>query len=97
MAEIGHFNRLQSLISGLAQRGIAAHVFTHRQFEPQVSRAGGIFFDLFLKYPLEEADDTSFPVPCRFVSFAGRYGKQKGGHRPYYEEWSGCMWYDSLL
>jgi UDP:flavonoid glycosyltransferase YjiC (YdhE family) len=76
MPEIGHFNRLQSLISGLARRGIAANVFTHRNFEPQVARAGGIFFDLFSKYPLEEADDTSFPVPCRFVSFAARYGRQ---------------------
>ena len=76
MPENGHFNRLQSLISGLTRRGIAAHVFTHRKFEPQVARAGGIFFDLFAKYPLEQADDTSFPVPCRFVSFAGRYAKQ---------------------
>ena len=51
MPESGHFNRLQSLISGLTRRGIAAHVFTHRKFEPQSARAGGIFFDLFAKYP----------------------------------------------
>lgn len=76
MPEIGHFNRLKSLISGLNRRGITAYVFTHRNFEPQVVRAGGIFFDLFSKYPLEQADDTSFPVPCRFVSYAATYARQ---------------------
>ncbi len=76
MPEIGHFNRLKSLISGMNRRGIKAHVFTHRDFEPQVVRSGGIFFDLFSKYPLEQADDTSFPVPCRFVSYAATYTKQ---------------------
>jgi UDP:flavonoid glycosyltransferase YjiC (YdhE family) len=70
MPEIGHFNRLKSLISGMNRKGIKAHVFTHRNFEPQVVRSGGIFFDLFSKYPLEQADNTSYPVPCRFVSYA---------------------------
>jgi MGT family glycosyltransferase len=76
MPETGHFHRLQSLISGLTRRGIAAHVFTHRKFESQVARAGGVFFDLFSKYPLEQADATSFPVPCRYVSFAATYAEQ---------------------
>jgi MGT family glycosyltransferase len=76
MPELGHFNRLKSLISGMNRRGITAHVFTHRNFEPQVTRAGGIFFDLFAKYSLEEADDISFPVPCRFVSYAATYARQ---------------------
>ncbi len=76
MPEIGHFNRLKSLIFGLTRRGIAAHVFTHRNFEPEVARSGGIFFDLFSKYPFKPADDSSYPVPSRFVSFAARYGKQ---------------------
>ena len=76
MPEIGHFNRLKSLISGMNRRGIKAHVFTHRNFEPQVVRSGGIFFDLFSKYPLEQADNTSYPVPCRFVSYAATYANQ---------------------
>lgn len=76
MPEIGHFHRLKSLISGLTSKRITVNVFTHRMFEPNVKRAGGIFFDLFSKYPLEHADNTSFPIPCRFVSFAAAYARQ---------------------
>jgi len=73
MPEAGHFQRLRPLISGLADRGMEAHVYTHSKFRLQVEHAGGIFFDLFSKYPLEQADDESLPVPCRFVTFAGTY------------------------
>jgi UDP:flavonoid glycosyltransferase YjiC (YdhE family) len=76
MPEIGHFHRLQSLISGLAGKHITVNVFTHRMFKPGVKRAGGVFFDLFSKYPLESVDSTSFPIPCRFVSFAAAYAGQ---------------------
>lgn len=76
MPEIGHFQRMQALISGLAGKRITVNVFTHRRFESQTKRAGGIFFDLFSKYPLEHADNTSFPIPCRFVSFAATYAGQ---------------------
>jgi MGT family glycosyltransferase len=76
MPEEGHFQRLRSLISGLTRSGIAANVFTHRKFAPQVERAGGVFFDLFSKYSLKQADATSFPVPCRFVTFAATYAEQ---------------------
>jgi MGT family glycosyltransferase len=73
MPETGHFRRLLPLISGLARGGVAAHVFTHRKFRAPVERAGGIFFDLFSKYPLKPADDESIPLPCRFVTFAAKY------------------------
>lgn len=76
MSETGHFQRLQSLISGLTQNGLVVNVFTDCMFKPQVERAGGVFFDLFSKYPLEQADDASLPVPCRFVTFAATYGRQ---------------------
>jgi len=76
MPETGHFHRLQSLISDLTSSGIAVSVFTHSRFEPQVRRAGGVFFDLFSKYPLEGADSESLPVPCRFVSFAAKYARE---------------------
>lgn len=66
---------MRSLISGLAGLGAVVHVFTHRSFAPHVERAGGVFFDLFSKYPLESADDESLPVPCRFVTFAGTYAE----------------------
>ncbi len=76
MPEAGHFRRLQPLIHGLSMRGIAVHVFTHRKFAAEVERARGIFCDMFTPYPLEEADDSSFPVPCRFVSYAARFAEE---------------------
>jgi len=76
MPETGHFQRLRPLLAGLAQVGVEAHVFTHRRFAADVKRAGSTFHDLFAKYPLEQADDTSLPVPCRFVTFAGTFAGQ---------------------
>src|SRR4051812_795195 len=75
MGEEGHFTRLRPLIAGLAERGIAPFVFTHGSFEPRVTAAGGTFVDLFASRPLEDADSTSQPFPCRFVTFAGRFGE----------------------
>lgn len=69
----GHFQRLRPIISGLDDRGITPVVFTDRSFEPRVKAAGGTFVDLFAGRPLESADATSEPFPCRFVSFAGRF------------------------
>ncbi len=73
MPERGHFQRLRSLVAGVARAGLAAHVFTHADFREAVERAGGVFHDLFAAYPLARADDASFPIPCRYVAFAGHY------------------------
>lgn len=71
MPEPGHFQRMRSLIAGISGLGMKAHVFTHRDFRPYVEQAGGAFVDLFAKRP--PPDVASLPVPCRYVSFAGRY------------------------
>ena len=76
MAEEGHVNRLLPIVAGLARRGVAAHVFTDRRFAPGVAGAGGRFTDLFAGRLLEDADDASLPVPCRFVTFAGRHARE---------------------
>ncbi|MBP7149802.1 MAG: glycosyltransferase family 1 protein [Acidobacteria bacterium] len=73
MPEPGHFQRLVPLIAELARGGVSAHVLTHRSFEGPVRRAGGRFVDLFAGHPVEAADAESFPVPCRYVSFAAHY------------------------
>ena len=75
MPEFGHFQRLRPLISGLTETGTTALVFTDRTFAPEVERRGGHFVDLFAKYPIAEADDSSFPVPCRFVTFAAAFAE----------------------
>lgn len=73
MPEEGHLRRLLPIVRGLRDRGHDVHVFTHSRFQPQVTSAGGHFTDLFSAWPLAAADDESRPVPCRYVSFAGRY------------------------
>lgn len=73
MPQRGHFNRLRPLISELAAAGIATHVFTDLSFREDAERAGGRFVDLFAGRPIEGADATSIPMPCRYVSFAGHY------------------------
>ena len=76
MTERGHWQRLRPLVAALAIRGIEVNVFTHDRFGAQVEAAGGRFVDLFARYPLEQADDSSSPFPCRFVSFAGHYASE---------------------
>jgi MGT family glycosyltransferase len=76
MPEAGHFARLRPLIADMSRSGLAAHVFTHSRFRVDVERAGGTFVDLFEKYPLEDADGESVPIPSRFVSFAGHFAEQ---------------------
>lgn len=73
MPERGHFKRLLPLISGLTSAGLPTHVFTDLRFRKDVERVGGRFIDLFAGRPIERADATSIPVPCRYVSFAGYY------------------------
>ena len=73
MIEHGHFQRLLPLIAGLVDRGVPVHAFTDARFREDAEAAGATFVDLFSKYPLEDADDDSVPLPCRSVSFAGVY------------------------
>ena len=73
MPDRNHFQLLCPVVSGLASRGVTAHVFTHRMFAREVERAGGVFVDLFTARPLASADSESRPVPCRHVTYAARY------------------------
>ena len=71
----GHVQRLLPLVAGLAARGVTVHVFTRTEGRIQVEAAGGIFLDLFAKYPLEAVDSTSIPIPSRLVTFAAAYAE----------------------
>jgi hypothetical protein len=73
MPERGHLQRLLPLVAGLVRRGVDAVVFTHTAFRAPVERVGGRMVDLFECHPLDAADATSRPVPCRYVSFAAHY------------------------
>ena len=73
MPERGHLHRLLPLVSGFAQRGVDAVVFTDAAYRAPIERAGGRFVDLFARYPLDAADATSRPIPSRYVTFAAHY------------------------
>ncbi len=75
MPEHGHFRQLRALIAGLVQSGFAVQVFTHRRYGPDVERMGARIVDLFSPCPLEQADNESVPIPCRYVSFAAVYAE----------------------
>lgn len=70
-----HVQRLLPLVAGLSRRGRTVHVMTRAEARPQVEAAGGVFFDLYTKYPLEAADDETRPVASRLVSFAAAYAE----------------------
>jgi UDP:flavonoid glycosyltransferase YjiC (YdhE family) len=72
----GHFQRLRPLIAALTSRSITTYVFTGHRFEAKVRQAGGIFVDLFARYPLERADAESRMRGSRYVSFAACYGEE---------------------
>lgn len=76
MPERGHQNRLLPVIAALAARDRKVVVMTDARFRRDVERRGGDFFDLFGRFPIELADATSTPIPCRYVSFAGTYAAE---------------------
>jgi MGT family glycosyltransferase len=75
MRGVGPLHMLLPMIEALSARGRAVHVFTDAEYRPLVEQAGGRFVDLFAGRPIDAADATSIPIPCRFVSFAGFYAE----------------------
>ena len=73
MHQRGHLQRLRPLVSSLAARGVAPHVFTDRRLADDVRACGGIFEDLFADHAIRDVDGASTPAPFRYVTFAGHY------------------------
>ena len=73
MGGAGHVQVLRPVIAGLARRGYDVRVLTRADYRATVAAAGGQFADLYAERPLDAADATSTPLPCRFVSFAAEY------------------------
>jgi MGT family glycosyltransferase len=68
---IGHMRAMLPVLSCLKQRGLRVEVMTERALRPEVERIGAGFIDLFQGRPVESADDSSVPVPSRYVTFTG--------------------------
>ena len=71
----GHLQRLLPLVADLTQRDLAVHVMTRAETRDQVEAAGGVFFDLFARFPLDAVDRESVPLPSRLVTFAAVYAE----------------------
>lgn len=72
---VGHLHPLLPVVEKLSARGLTVHVMTHADFREKIERSGGRFVDLFTPHPIEAADPTSRPTPCRYVTFAGVYAE----------------------
>ena len=69
----GHMQRCLPLMTALVERGVETIVFTDRAVEQEVVATGARFADLYAGRPLDAADDSSRPRPCRQVTFAGTF------------------------
>src|SRR5262245_43532136 len=74
MSGRGHFHRIRSVTSSLRQAGFEPIVFTHQMFQADVERAGGVFSDLFSRFPVDAADSESWPEPVRYTAHAAMFG-----------------------
>jgi MGT family glycosyltransferase len=72
---VGHLHVLLPVIEELGARGLMVHVMTHADYRQKIEGCGARFFDLFARYPIEAADATSRPIPCRYVTFAAVYAE----------------------
>jgi UDP:flavonoid glycosyltransferase YjiC (YdhE family) len=70
----GHFIQTQALIRAAVRDGMDVVVFTDVALAGVVGATGARFADLFADRSV--ADDTSVPHPCRYVTFAGRFGDE---------------------
>jgi UDP:flavonoid glycosyltransferase YjiC (YdhE family) len=75
MTEVGHLERVRGLITGLAGMGADVRVFTDRRFRESVEEAGGRWVDMLGRHPLAEADDESYPLSCRNVTYAAHFAE----------------------
>ena len=68
-----HFQRISSVIAGVAGIGVPVHVFAHSRFRAEIEGAGARFVDLYTNRAPESADDESWPPHMRFISFAAAH------------------------
>jgi MGT family glycosyltransferase len=71
----GHVQRALLVTRGLVAAGAKVHAFSGTEFGQDFLREGAVFHDLHAGRPLDAADNSSMPVPSRFVTFAAVYGK----------------------
>ncbi len=73
---LSHTRTLLPVVAALEEGGVAVDVMTRLDLRPEVERTGAGFIDLYDGYPVEAVDDSSHPIPSRYVTFAGAYGER---------------------
>lgn len=68
---LGHIRAMLPVLGCLRERGEEVYVMTRSDLQSEVKRIGARFVDLFEGRPVESVDDSSIPVPSRYVTFAG--------------------------
>jgi MGT family glycosyltransferase len=74
MPERGHVSPAVAFGRELVMAGAKVHAFSTQQFSTLFRAADIEFHDLYEKRPIDEADASSIPVPCRYVTFAATFG-----------------------
>ncbi|MEO6394735.1 MAG: glycosyltransferase [Devosia sp.] len=75
MSDPNHFSGLHSVTAELLGAGAEVKVWTHTRFQTQLEAIGAGFADIFRDRPLDAVDDTSRPLPSRFVTFAAVHAR----------------------
>jgi MGT family glycosyltransferase len=71
----GHVQRALLVTRGLVAAGAKVHAFCGSEFAADFMREGADFHDLYSGRPLDAADNSSTPIPSRFVTFAAVHGE----------------------
>lgn len=71
----GHVQRALLVTRGLVAAGAEVHAFCGTEFSADFRREGAEFHDLHAGRPLESADNSSIPLPSRYVTFAAVYAE----------------------
>lgn len=73
---LGHVKALMAVVAELVtERDQEVVVMTREDLRSEVEPAGARFVDLYAGRPIEAVDDSSIPVPSRYVTFAGVHGE----------------------
>lgn len=71
MSDRSHFEAMLPVVAELAGAGARIRFWTAAAFRAEVEAVGAEFADLFDPVSTDALDDTSRPLPARFVTFAG--------------------------
>jgi MGT family glycosyltransferase len=73
MGGTGHVQALLPVVAGLCGRNKTVYVLSDSEFRGKFESVGARFLDLYHDRSIEAVDNTSRPIPSRYVTFAAAY------------------------